>query len=84
VAHQRFNFIMAVPAALLLSPVVRAGTPRWLFVAVVAFLAVDVPWVFLRLGWPTLAASAPRVLVLVAFGWLGWRAWSRRHEAASV
>lgn len=84
VAHQRFNFVMAVPAALLFSPLVRAGTPHWLFAAVVAFLAVDVPWVFLRLGWPALASSAHRVLVLVAFGWLAWWSWSRRHEAASV
>jgi hypothetical protein len=84
VAQQRFNLVMAVPAALLLSPVVRAGTPRWLFAAVAAFLVVDVPWVFLRLGWVTTAALAPRVLVLVIFGWLAWWSLSRRSEAASV
>ena len=84
VAQQRFNLVMAVPAALLLSPVVRAGTPRWLSAAVVAVLVVDVPWVFLRMGWAPAAAWASRVLVLVIFGWLAWWVWSRRREAASV
>lgn len=84
VAHQRFNLVMAVPAVLLLSPVVREGTPRSLFVAVSAFLAVDVQWVFLHAGWTASAAWAPRLLVLVLFGWLGWRTWTRRDETASV
>lgn len=85
VAHQRFNLVMAVPAVLLLSPVVRAGTPRWLFAAVAVFLAVDVQWVFLHTGWMTVAAWAPRALVLVLFGWLGWLTWAgRRESSASV
>jgi hypothetical protein len=84
VSHQRFNLVMAVPAVLLLSPIVRLGAAPWAFLVVVAFLAVDLPWIFMHTGMDRLADWSPRVLVLGLFGWLGREAWLARRSGRGL
>jgi hypothetical protein len=74
VSHQRFNFVLAVPAVLLLGQAVRAGVPAWVFLTVAGFLAVDAPWILMHARWTAPADWAPRLLMVSLFAWLGWRA----------